>query len=250
MKYVRVEYDGEISYGVLKENGVQLLAGDIFGQASLTDTLLPLEKVRLLAPCVPSKAVCVGLNYRDHAEEMNIPLPEVPVLFLKPSTALANPGDELELPAISNHLDYECELAVVIGRTAKNVPLDQATDYIFGYTCGNDVTARDLQTPTNQWTSAKGFDKALPLGPCIVTDIDAGNLEISTIVNGQMKQHSNTRNLIFKPLQLVSYISSIMTLLPGDVIMTGTPSGISRLDSGDTVTISIEGIGELTNPVK
>ena len=160
MKYVRVEYDGEISYGVLKENGVQLLAGDLFGQASLTDTLLPLEKVRLLAPCVPSKAVCVGLNYRDHAEEMNIPLPEVPVLFLKPSTALANPGDELELPAISNHLDYECELAVVIGRTAKNIPLDQAADYIFGYTCGNDVTARDLQTPTNQWTSAKGFDPA------------------------------------------------------------------------------------------
>lgn len=208
-----------------------------------------LEEVRLLAPCSPSKIVAVGLNYRDHAEELNLALPEEPLLFMKPSTSVIGPVDPIVLPPQSKRVDHEAELAIVIGKPARNVTSDKARDYIMGYTCLNDVTARDLQQKDGQWTRAKGFDTFCPIGPWIETEVDASDLAVSLLLNGELKQQSRTANLIFDTFRLVEFISHIMTLLPGDVIATGTPSGIGALKQGDTVEVRIEGIGSLINPV-
>ena len=193
--------------------------------------------------------MAVGLNYRDHAEEVKLEIPKEPVLFLKPPTSAIGPGEGIVYPKMSKRLDYEGELAIVIGKQAKAVPEEKAKEYILGYSCLNDVTARDLQPKTGQWTLSKSFDTFAPIGPWIVTDIDPHQLEISTYLNGERKQHSNTRNLIFSPEKLVSFISEVMTLLPGDVIATGTPSGIGRMAVGDKVEVVIEGIGTLVNVV-
>ncbi|MCX7774678.1 MAG: fumarylacetoacetate hydrolase family protein [Spirochaetaceae bacterium] len=226
---------------VLREDGsIQL--GEPVGS-------VPLDQVRILAPCVPSKAVCIGLNYRDHARELGLPLPAAPVVFLKPSTSLLDPDGTIQYPDLSHRVDYEAELVVVIGRTARHVKPEAATAHILGYTCGNDVTARDLQPKDGQWTVAKSFDTFMPLGPWIATDLDPAHLEIRAIHNGRVVQHSNTFNLIFGVCDLVAYLSSIMTLLPGDVIMTGTPSGIGPMQRGDRIAIEIEGIGRLENTV-
>jgi 2-keto-4-pentenoate hydratase/2-oxohepta-3-ene-1,7-dioic acid hydratase in catechol pathway len=206
-------------------------------------------EAKLLSPCLPSKIVALGLNYRDHAEEVKLPIPDKPLLFIKPSTSVIGPGEAILYPKMSKRVDYEAELAVVIGKVAKNVSEEKAADYILGYTCLNDVTARDLQPKDGQWTLSKSFDTFSPIGPWIVTDMDPHQLEISSYLNGERRQHSNTKNLIFGPRQLVSFISWAMTLLPGDVIATGTPSGIGPMAIGDQIDVVIEGIGTLSNHV-
>lgn len=206
------------------------------------------EITRLLAPALPGKIVAVGLNYRDHAGEMGHKLPEEPVLFMKPSTALIGPNDDIIHPAQSTRVDFEAELAVVIGSRCRNVRKEDAHEVIFGYTCFNDVTARDLQARDGQWTRAKSFDTFAPLGPWIETDLeDAGNLSIISRLNGTVRQSSNTGNLIFTVAELIEFISSVMTLEPWDVIATGTPAGIGPMSRGDEVEVEIEGIGVLTN---
>lgn len=197
----------------------------------------------------PSKVVAVGLNYRDHARELKMDLPGYPLIFMKPSTSVIGDGDPIVFPVQTQELHYEGELGIVIGKRARNVPAGKARDFIAGYTCANDVTARDLQRLDGQWTRAKSFDTFCPLGPRIVSDMDPTALEIMTRVNGEMKQRSTTANMIFDVYDLVSFISGIMTLLPGDVIITGTPPGVGPLLPGDTVEVEIEGIGTLTNTV-
>lgn len=250
MKIVRFKNEEGTFYGALKGSLINIIEGDIFKSFHTTGRTVPVEKVKILPPCSPSKAVCVGLNYRDHAEEMKVAIPSSPVLFIKPDTSVIGHMDEIVYPELSKRVDYECELVVVIKRETKNVSVEEAKDCILGYTCGNDVTARDLQPQNGQWTVAKSFDTFLPLGPCIDTEIDPSNLEIRTYLNGQVKQKSNTRHLIFNTYDLVSYISKIMTLKAGDIIMTGTPSGISPMKKGDRIEVEIEGLGKLINYVK
>lgn len=197
----------------------------------------------------PTKIVAIGLNYYDHAREMNHTIPDTPLIFLKPSTAVIGSGDTIIYPALTKELHYEGELAIVMKDRARHVPVDEAHRFIAGYTCANDVTARDLQRSDGQWTRSKSFDTFCPLGPRIASEIDPRNLHIETRVNGVIKQTSSTANMIFDPFMLVSYISSIMTLLPGDVIVTGTPSGVGPIEVGDAVEVEIEGIGILKNHV-
>lgn len=250
MKYVRFLLDGKENFGVLDGEEIRLLDTTYFAPHRETGRTILLRDAALLAPAAFSKAVCVGMNYRDHAIEFQLPIPEKPVLFLKPSTSLLSPGGKIHYPEeMTHHLDYEGELAVVIGRTCKDASEKDWRKYVLGYTIADDVTARDLQPKTGQWTVAKGFDTFCPLGPFIETDLDPGNLDLCTRVNGEVKQHSNTRNLIFPVPYLVSYISHVMTLLPGDIISTGTPSGISKLDHGDAVEVAIEHLGTLRNTV-
>ncbi|MEW6183407.1 MAG: fumarylacetoacetate hydrolase family protein [Bacillota bacterium] len=210
---------------------------------------IPLEGLGVLAPCRPGKIVCVGLNYRDHATELGFAYPEEPVLFLKPPTALIGPGEDIVYPPMAGQVDYEAELAVVIGATTRRVSSDAAPEHILGYTCANDITARDLQKKDGQWTRAKSFDTFCPLGPYIVTGADMCHSEISLYLNGVRKQFSNIRNLIFDVNYLVSFVSHVMTLHPEDVILTGTPSGVGPLQTGDIVVVDIEGIGRLENRV-
>jgi 2-keto-4-pentenoate hydratase/2-oxohepta-3-ene-1,7-dioic acid hydratase in catechol pathway len=249
MKIVRYRDGDIVKWGVVEGDMVREMDGDPFGHFHLTSKAKSLKEVRLLSPCLPSKIVALGVNYRDHAEEMKTALPKEPLLFLKPSTSVIGPGDGVVYPKMSKRVDYEAELAVVVRKLAKAVPVEKAAEYILGYTCLNDVTARDLQPKDGQWTTAKGFDTFAPIGPWIVTDIDPYHLEISSYLNGEKRQHSNTKNLIFGPHQLVSFISHVMTLLPGDVIATGTPSGIGPMIIGDRIDVAIEGIGTLSNTV-
>jgi 2-keto-4-pentenoate hydratase/2-oxohepta-3-ene-1,7-dioic acid hydratase in catechol pathway len=233
---------------------VAQLAGHPFGgraeDIKLTGIRFPLTDIRLLAPILPSKVVCVGKNYADHAREMGGEPPEEPVIFLKPSTAVSGPRDPILRPArLSDRVDYEGELAVVIGRLCQQVTADRVAECIFGYTCGNDVTARDLQARDGQWTRAKGFDTFCPIGPWIETDADPGDLQITTRLNGEIKQNSRTSLLIHDVQSLVMFVSQVMTLLPGDVLLTGTPAGVGPMDKGDEVSVTIEGIGTLSNPV-
>jgi len=221
----------------------------VFGEPQPGQRVAGLEDVPLLAPAVPGKIVAVGLNYRDHAEEVGAKVPGEPLIFLKPSTAVIGPGALICYPKMASRVDYEGELGVVIGREARNVNPSQAGAYILGYVCFNDVTARDLQQRDPQWTRAKGFDTFAPLGPWIETDLDPRHLKLETFLNGELKQSSNTENLFFDCDELVGFISQIMTLMPGDVIATGTPSGIGPMSDGDRVDVVIEGIGTLTNTV-
>lgn len=247
MKIVSFQLNGNVSYGVIENNEIMLIEGDIFGDFVVTDTRVSLDEIKILPPVVPSKAVCIGLNYHDHIEETNSKVPDRPVVFIKPSTAVIGHMDDIKYPELSKRVDYEGELAVVIGKKAKDINVNEAKEYIFGYTCGNDVTARDLQPADGQWTVSKSFDTFLPLGPWIETELDPLNLEIRTFLNDELKQSSNTRHLIFDPYTLVSYISQIMTLLHGDIILTGTPSGIGPMKKGDKVVVEIENIGSLIN---
>jgi 2-keto-4-pentenoate hydratase/2-oxohepta-3-ene-1,7-dioic acid hydratase in catechol pathway len=249
MKIIRYQDGSVIKWGVVEENNVREMEGDPFGHFHLSSKTKKIEGVRLLSPCLPSKIVALGLNYRDHAQEVKMELPKEPLLFLKPSTSVIGPGEAIVYPKMSKQVDYEAELAVVIRKVAKAVPEERAAEYILGYTCFNDVTARDLQSKDKQWTRAKGFDSFAPIGPWIVTDIDPHHLEVSSYLNGERRQHSNTKNLIFGPHRLVSFISYVMTLLPGDVIATGTPSGIGPMAIGDKIDVVIQGIGTLSNTV-
>ncbi|CVK19859.1 fumarylacetoacetate hydrolase family protein [Sporomusa sphaeroides] len=251
MKIVRFEFEGKIAYGLLAtDNQITVIDGDIFcGPYQESNKKVALDQVSLLAPCQPTKAVCIGLNYHDHAREMNLKLPEEPLIFIKPSSALNKPDGEIEFPSISKNLHYEGELAIVIKKTAHKIPVEQAGEYVLGYTCANDVTARDIQMHDGQWTRGKSFDTFLPLGPWIETQLNPHDVGIKLLLNGEVKQISNTTNLIFKVPEMVAFISQVMTLYPGDVILTGTPAGVGAMQVGDTVTVEIEGIGRLTNTV-
>ena len=237
-------------FGEYIEGSVFEIRGDIFGKYSVTDTKHDYADTVPLAPCVPTKIIAVGLNYEDHAREMNRTPPEDPMLFMKPSTSVIAHLEEIKYPAhMSNRVDYEGELGVVMGKKAHMVEKERALEYVFGYTCINDVTARDLQAKDIQFTRGKGFDTFAPIGPFIETEADPADLPIKTFLNGEIKQNSSTKNLIFSVSELESFISKVMTLLPGDIIATGTPSGISPMSPGDVVEVEIEGIGRLVNRV-
>jgi len=252
----RIDYRGAARYAIARDGRLFLLEGDLFGEHAAGEEVARGEfprdlpaGARLLAPVEPSKIVAIGLNYKDHAAEQNKPLPREPMVFLKPSTAVIAPGDAIRLPSGIGRIDFESELAVVIGRRATKVPKERALDYVLGYTCANDVTARDLQRQGIQYSHCKGYDTFAPLGPCIAVGIDAGNLAIEGWQNDQRRQCSSTTQLIFDVAALVAYTSGIMTLLPGDILSTGTPSGIAPLAPGDVFTVKLQGIGELKNPV-
>ncbi|MCZ6639645.1 MAG: fumarylacetoacetate hydrolase family protein [Candidatus Dadabacteria bacterium] len=249
MKYLRYEDKDKIEkYGVLEGEVIREIEWDMFGDYMPTDTTHNINEVKILPPCTPTKIVAVGLNYREHTEEMNRDLPKDPRLFIKPSTAVIGHEDTVIYPDhMSSRVDYEGELAVVIGRTAKDVNVDEALDYVFGYTCLNDITARDLQAKDIQFTRAKGFDTFAPFGPVIETELDPFNLDIATYLNGELKQSSNTSMLLFNVPQLISFISNVMTLLPGDIISTGTPSGVGPMSKGDKVEVRLQCIGTLRN---
>ncbi|WP_147820118.1 fumarylacetoacetate hydrolase family protein [Salidesulfovibrio onnuriiensis] len=249
MKIVRFQYAGEVRYGVHEDDSVRLAEGTPFSGWKLVDERVAPGEVRLLAPCEPSKVVCIGLNYVDHAAELNMALPDEPLMFLKPPTAVCGPGDTIVYPAMTGNLHYEAELGIVIGGRAKDIPEDEALGCVLGYTCANDVTARDLQARDGQWTRCKSFDTFMPLGPCIETVFEPDNAAIRLTLNGEERQSSNISNFIFKVPRLVSFVSQVMTLLPGDVIITGTPPGIGPMERGDSVRVEIEGIGALENPV-
>ncbi|MDM7911935.1 MAG: fumarylacetoacetate hydrolase family protein, partial [Methanotrichaceae archaeon] len=236
---VRFKKDGKVRGGSLSVEDNRIVS---------SGEILSLDDVELLAPCQPSKIICVGLNYMSHATEFKMPIPEEPILFIKPPSAVLSPGGEIIYPQSSRQVDYEGELGIVIGKRCKAVTADEAEKYILGYTCFNDVTARDLQKKDGQWTRAKSFDTFAPFGPWIAK-MDPSHVDIQTRVNGVIKQKSNTSDLIFSVPRLVEFISNVMTLEPGDVIATGTPSGVGPLQKGDVVEVEIEGIGVLKNSV-
>ena len=235
---------------ITEESIVAPIEGHPFVDIRPEGSVLKLADVRLLAPVLPSKVVCVGKNYRDHAAEMGGEAPEEPLLFLKPSTSVIGSGDPIDLPWQSEQVEHEGELAVVIGRMCKDVPVDRVNDVIFGYTIANEVTARDLQKSDGQWTRAKGFDTFCPIGPWIQTELNPADADITVTVNGDQRQHSGIDAMVHDVPALVAYVSSCMTLLPGDVILTGTPAGVGPLVAGDSVSVGITGIGTLTNPVR
>jgi 2-keto-4-pentenoate hydratase/2-oxohepta-3-ene-1,7-dioic acid hydratase in catechol pathway len=252
MRLVRFRYGGRIATGAIDEESeaIRVLAGTFFEQPVPTGEEVPLVDVRLLAPILPSKAVCVGKNYAAHAAEFDSDVPEEPLLFLKPSTAIIGPGDTIPLPSISRRVDYEGELAVVIGRLARSVRAEEAFRYILGYTCANDVTLRDLQNKDGQWARAKGFDGSCPLGPWIETVLDPNDVRVETRLNGDTRQSATTAELVFGVATVIEYITEVMTLLPGDVVLTGTPEGVGKLEPGDRVEVEVEGVGVLVNPVE
>jgi 2-keto-4-pentenoate hydratase/2-oxohepta-3-ene-1,7-dioic acid hydratase in catechol pathway len=250
MKIYRYKYKNKIEWGVLKEETLFPIKGSPFKQFQIKGESVSASRVSLLAPAEPTKIVAVGANYRNHAQEMGRPLPEEPLLFLKPPSAVIGPNDIIVYPRMAKRVDYEGELAVVIKKRVQNLgDEERVEDYILGYTCLNDVTARDLQQKDGQFTRSKSFDTFAPVGPCIATDIDPSRLRLKTFLNGKLKQSSSTNNLIFPVPFLVRFISRIMTLNPGDIISTGTPAGIGPMSPGDRVDIQIEGIGTLSNTV-
>lgn len=251
MRIARYDAGGRVSFGVVDPGGggVREIDGSPFGTIRETGVVRRLGEVRLLAPVAPSKIVAVGLNYRDHAKEMGKTIPEEPLLFLKAPSALNHPGADVVYPAASRRVDHEAELAVVIGKTAKNVRSAEAAGVILGYTCINDVTARDLQAKDVQYARAKGFDTFAPLGPWVETDLSPESLAVRCTVNGEVRQDGNTREMGASVFRLVEFISHVMTLYPGDVIATGTPPGVGPLRVGDVVTVEIEGIGALSNRI-
>ena len=251
----RIEHEGRARYAVESGGTYRLVDGD--GVAGLRERAEAAAKAgsevkptKILVPVMPSKVVAIGLNYKDHAAEMNKPLPAEPLMFMKPSTAVIGPGETIQIPPHVGEVHHEAELGVVIGKKASHVPADKAMEHVLGLTCLIDVTARELQRKEIQYTRAKGFDTFAPIGPCIAMGLDPAALDVEGWLNGERKQASNTRQLIFTVPQIIAFVSNVMTLLPGDVIATGTPSGVGPLKSGDTFTVKIEGIGELSNPVK
>ncbi len=244
----RIDHSGTPLYAAEREGKWRLVDGDIFGKFTEGPEISP-DGIKVLAPVMPSKIVCVGLNYKDHAAEQHKPLPPEPLLFLKPSTAVIGPGAPIEAPAWAGRVDHEAELGLVIGKRAVRVKANRAYDHILGLIAVNDVTARELQNKDGQYTRCKGFDTVAPIGPCIAVGLEGRDLQVRGSVNGDLRQDSRTRELIFTIPELVEFISSVMTLLPGDIISTGTPSGIGPIKPGDSVTIHVEGVGALTNPV-
>ena len=251
MKIVRFGVKGgkEVFWGKVEGVNVYKVVGNPYEAIELSGDVFNLNEIHILPPCEPQKIVLVGLNYRDHAEELGMDIPDEPLIFLKPPTALIGDGDSIVYPEISQRVDYEAELAFVVSKKAKNVSVEDARDYIFGYTCLNDVTARDLQKKDGQWTRAKSFDTFCPVGKWIETEFDWRNKKIEAYLNGKLKQSSNTNNFIFGVEEIFSFVSKIMTLNPGDLISTGTPPGVGAMSPGDVVEVKIEGIGVLSNKI-
>jgi 2-keto-4-pentenoate hydratase/2-oxohepta-3-ene-1,7-dioic acid hydratase in catechol pathway len=256
VRIARFSYSGDVAFGVVEGPGedpadlvVAVAAGHPFAPLQLTGESLPLSAVKLLAPVLPSKVVCIGKNYADHAAEMGGPAPESPVVFLKPSTSVIGPGDAIALPRNSDRVDHEAELAIVIGRLCREVPRERAYDVVLGYTCGNDVTARDHQKQDGQWTRGKGHDTFCPLGPWVETDLPVADVAVRCTVDGELRQDGRTSALIHDVPAVIEWVTAFMTLLPGDVILTGTPAGVGPITAGATVSVFVEGIGTLTNPV-
>lgn len=251
MRIARFSLDDEPTYGLVEGDSVAVIAGDpLYTPVSATGRRVMLDEVRLLAPVIPrSKVIGIGRNYADHARELGNELPSVPMMFLVPNTAVCGPDDPIVLPSWSVEVHYEGELAVVISRLCKDVPRERVADVVLGYTCANDVTARDAQRGDGQWARAKGFDSSCPLGPWIVTDLDPEDLQIQTRLDGRLVQDGSTADMVFDVAELVAYASSAFTLLPGDVILTGTPAGVGELQAGQRVEVEIDGIGSLSNPV-
>lgn len=248
MRVVRLYVEGDVRYGLADDSTVTLISDEPFA-AWEPDGTLPLAEAHLLAPAMPTKIVCVGVNYRSHAEEMGQAIPEEPIIFLKPPTSLALPGGEVLVPDRVDSVDHEAELAVVIGRRTHMVGPADAPSHILGYTCANDITARELQRADGQWARAKGFDTFCPMGPWIETDVDPVDLAIECRVNGEVRQSARTSDMIWDPFRLVSFVSGVMTLLPGDVIMTGTPAGVGPMRKGDVCEVRIEDVGSLVSHV-
>ncbi|TNJ62851.1 fumarylacetoacetate hydrolase family protein [Paenibacillus hemerocallicola] len=249
MKIVRYREDKIVSYGTIEGNEILRIEGSIFGEHVVTDERRPLAQVQLLAPVTPGKLIAIGLNYKKHAEEVNKPLPDEPLMFLVSPTAVVGPGEAIRLKNSENCTEHEGELAIVIGTRGDCVSVEDALQYVLGYTCCNDISDRVLQKKDGQFTRAKSFATYKPFGPAIVTDIDPDHAPIRVLVNGEIRQDSNTSDMIFNTAEIISFVSHVMTLEPGDVIITGTPSGVAPLRSGDTVEVQIEGIGSLTNKV-
>ncbi|MGW4199897.1 fumarylacetoacetate hydrolase family protein [Streptomyces sp. NPDC004726] len=257
MRIARFSIDGNVAFGAVEGDGPEGLVLDIikgipFADFALSGTKVPLSKVRLLPPVLPNKVVAFGRNYAEHAAELGNAVPDEPFAFFKPSTSVIGHGDAIVYPSFSRELHHEAELAVVIGRMCREVPRERVKDVILGYTCANDITARDVQRREKQWARAKGFDTSCPLGPWVETDIDlatAGDLTIQCTVNGEQRQLGRTSGMIHSIEDLIVNITEAMTLLPGDVILTGTPAGVGPLNVGDEVAVTVQGIGTLTNKV-
>ncbi|MEA1901977.1 MAG: fumarylacetoacetate hydrolase family protein [Actinomycetota bacterium] len=250
MKIVRIKAGDDIAYGVADAEGVLIYKGSPFVAWEPTETVVPWPNVNLLSPVIPTKVLCIGKNYEDHAVEFDGEVPEEPLVFMKPATAVIGQNQPVVHPKISKEVHHEAELAVVMSRPARHIKAEDASQYIFGYTAANDVTARDLQETDVQWTRAKGFDTFCPLGPAIETELDPlERLAVICKVNGEVRQAGFTSDMVFGVAEIIEYITAFMTLLPGDVILTGTPSGVSKVEPGDVMDVEVDGIGTLTNPV-
>jgi 2-keto-4-pentenoate hydratase/2-oxohepta-3-ene-1,7-dioic acid hydratase in catechol pathway len=252
MRLLRFRYGDRIATGAVERGSdeIRVLKGTFFEDPLPTGEIVPLDDVHLLAPVLPSKLVCVGKNYAAHAAEFGMDVPEEPLLFLKPSTAVIGPNDPIPLLPISRRVDYEGELAVVIGRIARDVRAEDAYKYILGYTCANDVTLRDLQKTDDQWARAKGFDGSCPIGPWIETELDPTDAVVRTRLNGEIRQQASTVDMVFGVATLLEHITTFMTMLPGDALLTGTPEGVGPLADGDAVEVEVEGVGVLRNEAK
>jgi 2-keto-4-pentenoate hydratase/2-oxohepta-3-ene-1,7-dioic acid hydratase in catechol pathway len=250
VKIVRIRTAGDdIAYGAVEPDGIRVHQGTPFVAWEPTETVIAFEEAQLLAPVFPTKVVAVGRNYADHAAELGNEVPDEPLIFLKPPTSVIGPGTAIVLPSVSDEVHHEAELAVVVGKVARRVKAEDASSYIMGYTAANDVSARDLQRSDGQWTRAKGFDTFCPLGPALETELDPQGLSVVCRVNGDVRQEATTDDMIFGVGEILEYVSGVMTLLPGDVILTGTPSGVGPIEAGDFVEIEVERIGILGNPV-
>jgi len=250
MRIVRFQKGKRRAYGVWEDDRIREISGSIFGEFTSGPKTHRIGEVRLLAPVEPTKILCVGLNFRDHIEEVGLPTPKYPAHFLKPLTTMAGPDDPIVIPRVAEQVDYEGELAVVIKDRIKDVPLEEAERHILGYTCLNDVTERRLSVAQGQLTRSKGFDTFAPFGPCIATGLDPSTLVLRTFLNGKLMQEARVTDTIFSIPYLIHYLSQCMTLLPGDIISTGTPRGVAAMKPGDVVEVSIDGIGVLRNPVR
>jgi len=249
MRIARFRHSDQVSYGVIEQNILRPITNDPFGPYEFTGAQLNLSDVELLAPVTPSKIVCIGMNYSAHAAEISLDVPSEPLMFFKPSSAIVGPGQAIVLPHQSNQVELECELTIVVGKTAKNVAIEDVHDYILGYTISNDVTARDLQFSDLQWARSKAFDSFCPMGPWIETEFVPNQSALESRVNGEVRQQAKTTDMIFGVEEIFSYVSQNVTLNPGDVILTGSPAGLSKIVSGDSIECEIQGIGILSNPV-
>lgn len=250
MKIVRVRLDdGDIAYGAVEPEGIRIHQGTPFVAWEPTESMVPFEQAHLLSPVFPTKIVCIGRNYAEHAAERDAEVPDEPVIFLKPATAVIGPGQSIVIPTEAKTVHHEAELAIVVGTVSRKVAAEDAGKHILGYTVANDVSARDLQAKDGQWTRAKGFDTFCPLGPALETELDPVGLSIMCRVNGEVRQDGNTEDMVFGVAEIFEFVSRVMTLLPGDVILTGTPAGVGPIEPGDFVEIAIERIGSLSNPV-
>ncbi|HHX72500.1 MAG TPA: fumarylacetoacetate hydrolase family protein [Clostridiales bacterium] len=250
MRLVKIRHDGETHWGMLEGEKVKLIEGTPYSGIAFTGEVIAFDETKLEAPCDATKVIAIGKNYYDHAVEMGGQAPEKPIIFMKPTTSIIPHLGGIEYPSISNRVDYECELAFVIKKTARHVKAAHAAEYILGYTCLNDVTARDLQQLDGQWIRAKGFDTFCPIGPVLTDEVDpAAGLKVQTFLNGEMKQDSTTDKLMWPVAELLEFITACMTLHPGDVVTTGTPAGIGPMQKGDEVAVVVEGIGKLVNRI-